>query len=901
MTRTNQPPRGGPYSTLPLCGCWIPHRTPTGAVEKQYLALVDLESHTTILESSMRTKLCQTFTNTKLEELEEACYTFPLFDGVAVVGFKCAIGSKTLVGVVKEKHQARVDYHDAVARGESAGLLEQLQDASDVFSTKIGNIPAQAKVDVEITYLGELAHDAQIDGTRLTIPSAIAPRYGNTTSDVSRNLRSTTTIGGSISILVDIKLYDTTAVRQIQSPSHTLAVTLGRTSGMNEDDFRNSCASASLALQSTELGKDFVLILSSKEQGIPRAMTETHPFLSGCRAIMATLVPKFNIPNIIPEIVFVVDRSGSMDGEIDLLVSAMKVFLKSLPSNGIKFNICSFGSRYSFLFEKSKTYGQDTLEEALAHLETFEANFGGTEMLPPIEKTCLQRYKDLPLEVMVLTDGAIWGQQPLFDFINSQENARFFSLGIGSGASAALVDGIARAGGGFAQFVADGEKMDKKIVRMLKGALTPHIHDYKVEVEYESGLVSEDFEMIEPAKDARKAEQPKKTISLFDASAKEESPKLPAGRYDALPSVPLPPIIQAPHAIPALYPFNRATIYLLLDSPAPSTPKSLKLSGTSPAGPLELSIPVQDVGKGVTIHQLAAKKASQELEEGRGWLTTCTGEDGVLLSASKEGRWDLIVERECVRLGTKYGVAGKFTSFVAMEARLKKEHDTAATHAVPIRKNEHVADDHDSDDDFGFCLIDDDPETYAVPHSPLPASPASGFRRRVARERGTARQSTGGMAPRKQLACKAARKSAPSSGPVVSSSHVKQESIQELLITSTAKTPVEPEQLTNEQKMHKLIEMQNFDGSWSDQHLWRLLSINEQDIARIVASSGESVGTDSNIAATIAAIAWLQAKMQSEEEVWEMVVEKAKQWLIERSGGLQNAFDASVERVKASF
>lgn len=40
-------------------------------------------------------------------------------------------------------------------------------------------------------------------------------------------------------------------------------------------------------------------------------------------------------------------------------------------------------------------------------MESFAANYGGTEMLAPLKATIEQRYKDIPLEVMLLTDGAI--------------------------------------------------------------------------------------------------------------------------------------------------------------------------------------------------------------------------------------------------------------------------------------------------------------------------------------------------------------------------------------------------------------------------------------------------------------------------------------------------------------
>jgi len=56
---------------------------------------------------------------------------------------------------------------------------------------------------------------------------------------------------------------------------------------------------------------------------------------------MVSLVPKFSLPPEPSEIIFVIDRSGSMVDKILTLRSALELFLKSLPL-GVRFNIVSF-------------------------------------------------------------------------------------------------------------------------------------------------------------------------------------------------------------------------------------------------------------------------------------------------------------------------------------------------------------------------------------------------------------------------------------------------------------------------------------------------------------------------------------------------------------------------------
>ncbi|KAL1877688.1 hypothetical protein Plec18167_004654 [Paecilomyces lecythidis] len=677
----------GPIYGRPLCGCAYLQDSWRGL---EYLPQVDLNVHSTILSSTSRTTLTQTFINpSKNEAIEEVSYMFPLYDGVSVVAFSCHIGDRVLHGLVKEKQQASAEYNKAVESGQTAGLLEQMTDASDVFRTKLGNIPADSKVVVAITYVGELRQDGQANGVRFTIPSIIAPRYGNVRDleGVPSNTWTGLVQRGGLTITVDVIMEEGSVIRGLQSTSHPLAINLGRTSRTQELDFQPHKASATLSLRRGQvlLERDFVIVVNAECQNQPVAFLETHPSIPNQRALMTSLVPKFGLPDSTPEIVFVIDRSGSMASNIPTLQSALRVFLKSLPV-GVMFNICSFGSSYSFMWERSKDLDSPCLEAALSYVNTISSNMGGTEMYQAVDATLKNRFKDKELEVLLLTDGDIWQQNSLFSLINEaseKNNVRFFPLGIGSGASSSLVEGIARAGNGFSQFVLEDEELDKKVIRMLKGALTPHVHDFSLEVEYAADDNDDDFEMVdaantipmvEPAEGLKADKKPMEPISLFDNSYQEPELKTNNGkipitdRFKDLPTIPVPKVLQAPTKVPSLFPFIRSNIYIIFSpETAGKTPKNLIFRGTSKHGPLSLRIPIQDAGVGETVHQLAAKKAVLELEEGRGWLLNAKTADGNLVKDTCDSKWENIIARECVRLGTKFQIAGRWCSFVALQ------------------------------------------------------------------------------------------------------------------------------------------------------------------------------------------------------------------------------------------
>ncbi|KAI4739408.1 hypothetical protein E4T50_10151 [Aureobasidium sp. EXF-12298] len=646
-----------------ICGCYYT----TSYYNRTYLPQVHLNSHTTITPLYYTTKLSQTFHNPSGLQLPETRYTFPLYDGVAVSSFTCTIGEKVIKGHVEQKEQARKTFDAAISRGETAGLLESLP--TGVFGVTLGNVPVDASIQVDITYGGELKHDAQIDGLRYNLPTSIAPRYGKYPGEL---LKLDSAISKGMKITVDIDMQGST-VRKVQCPSdHSIGLDIGTLSATTERTSDMSKASVSLTHNTTELGSDFVLQILIDDIGSPKAILEKHS-IPGREALMATFVPRFNLEPIRPEIIFIADQSGSMRGSKNTaLVAALKTFLKSLPS-GVRFNICAFGSRHTFLWEKSVPYNQENYTHALHFVQGFTASYGGTELLQPIEAAFESHLSDMPLELFVLTDGEIHAESQLFDHVNNQiherkVDARCFVLGVGRDVSHTLVEGLARAGNGISQFITDDEVMDFKVVRMLKAALYPHVKDYRLEIKYEE---TEDFEMVEsPApKQAVDApsNQPKPSISLFDQSVDlSDTPDENTDRYAHLPNIAVPESIQAPHVIPPLLPFSRTTVYLLLQD-IKQTPKSVILHGTCSDGPLMLEIPLKRMDNpDYTINVLSAKKAIQELEEGRGWLTSAK-EGTELVKDKHSSRFDEIVEREAVRLGLDYQVANKWCSFVAVE------------------------------------------------------------------------------------------------------------------------------------------------------------------------------------------------------------------------------------------
>lgn len=638
-----------------------------------------------VLSTSLRTEivdltathtLTQIFGNPILADspnealsIPEAKYTFPLYESCAVTSFTAQIGTKLIQGVVKPKAEAKAVYAAAKAAGKQAALLEQ--NTGEVFTASVGNIPSGSFVVVVIKYVHELKQDTEVEGVRLVVPTIIAPKYGWISPDsdqyqegwgkkwnvMTKELEEA--CGGipqAHGISMEILATMNGSIRGIQSPSHPISVDIG-THVTGSDAFSPHKARATLALNATPLtglDKDFTLIVNSTEMTSPRAFLAPHPSLPNTSTLMVTLVPKFVLPQQRQEIVFIVDRSGSMYDKMNTLKSALHLFLASLPI-GTYFNIVSFGQSYSFLWESSQPYNEETLKTAKKHVDSMDASFGGTEMYDPIKATVVRRRKEMTTEVLVLTDGEIWHTETLFKYISGaaeEGKVRFFSLGVGESVSHLLVEGISRAGKGYSQLVGGGENMQKKVMRMLKAALTPHINDWSVDWEGKAAQLAA-FSDSQAKLDAVVV---KPAISLFDqASAPDDSP---AAEPPA--AVGHPPVLQAPSSIPPLFAFSRTTVYYILDTSSPPTTITLCGSAhdtnTNTIQPLSLSLPVTPITSPFTcrgLYSLAGRKLLQDLEESR-------------CSYLPKDAHPAQIEAEGARLGVQFNLASKWTSFVAV-------------------------------------------------------------------------------------------------------------------------------------------------------------------------------------------------------------------------------------------
>lgn len=129
------------------------------------------------------------------------------------------------------------------------------------------------------------------------------------------------------------------------------------------------------------------------------------------------------------------------------------------------------------MFTKSERYENSKIKQAIFQISQMGADFGGTEIYQPLDFALSQPgIQGYPRFVFLLTDGQVSNTESVIRMAKKKSrNTRINSIGIGNGASLALIQGAAEAGKGRHVMITDVEDPSEKIISLLNSALTPLI------------------------------------------------------------------------------------------------------------------------------------------------------------------------------------------------------------------------------------------------------------------------------------------------------------------------------------------------------------------------------------------------------------------------------------------
>ncbi|XP_039679606.1 von Willebrand factor A domain-containing protein 5A-like isoform X2 [Perca fluviatilis] len=537
----------------------------------------------------------------------EAVFVFPLPGDAAVCHFSAKIGQTEIVAEVKEKQKAREEYDDALSSGREVFLLEESDQSPDIFSLSVGSLRPGESASIRLEYVTELAVQAD-EGLMFCLPAVLNPRYQPRGSeDVCIQVTSVPASLVPYSLSFSARVSSRHPVSKVESNCPLDALQY-----LNTEQTQATVKMAA----GHKFDRDIELLIYYKDAHQPTAVVETGQTsvkpgsLMGDQVVMLSLYPEFpqavmsSYPSC-AEFVFLLDRSGSMAGSrIKNARETLLLLLKSLPM-GCYFNIYSFGDCYEHIFPKSVEYNEKTMEEALKEVNTMGGDLGRTEILTPLEHIYSQPcISSQPRQLFVFTDGEVENTEDVINLVKRNSGShRCFSFGIGKGASSALINGLAKEGGGHAQFITDTDRMQPKVMQSLRFALHPTVVDISFKWDLPKG------------------------VSVTALS---------------------PPIT-------ALFHGQRSLVYAQLTGQSSEAAEGCvtvkySLAGHPSQNQLHFSLkPAEDTG--LTVHRLAAKTLihSLEMEEGEGG-----------------GEQDGEVKKKVVELSVQSGLSSAFTAFIAV-------------------------------------------------------------------------------------------------------------------------------------------------------------------------------------------------------------------------------------------
>ncbi|ATB35570.1 hypothetical protein CYFUS_000983 [Cystobacter fuscus] len=434
-----------------------------------------------LLGGHARVRVCQRYRNTEPRPIE-AVYVFPLPSDATLTAFSLECAGRRVQAVLQEREKAFHTYDDAVTAGHGAALLDQ--ERPNVFTAQVGNLLPGEETRVEVEFLQVL----QVEEGSLcwVLPTLVAPRYipgtpsgdrtshgvAEPTSRVPDADRITPPVGDAPYGLTLELLVSLGREVVVESPSHALQLT--RTGG----DTR-----VTLARPGVVLDRDVVLNIRGPDTDTAFTPLVTHRQGDAPGTFALTVVPDLLGMAGAPrrqEVVFVVDTSGSMDGEsLPQAQGALRLCLRHLRE-GDRFNIIAFENSFHLFSPQPVTFTQKTLEQADRWVAALRAH-GGTELLEPLRAAV----EAMPEGVVVLlTDGQVGNESEILQAVlAARRTARVYSFGIGTNVSDALLKDLARQTGGAVEFIHPGERIDDKVVAQFSRALAPRVTDVQVRFE----------------------------------------------------------------------------------------------------------------------------------------------------------------------------------------------------------------------------------------------------------------------------------------------------------------------------------------------------------------------------------------------------------------------------------
>ncbi|EAS05567.1 type A von willebrand factor domain protein (macronuclear) [Tetrahymena thermophila SB210] len=481
--------------------------------------LKDLEYKCYIFNNVLNVTLNQTFQSQSQQQYTDAEYFIPVDDYVCLESFEAKYNGKTVKGLVTEKEAAKKEYKENKQQGNLVSYASiENKTKSDQVVIKLGNIPPQEQIEIQIKFSQQLnmilnkyytafipiQHFEEIISAEMNKPKLTLEllctgkiKFAQTKGILTeKKIINENTIIFNLSESIVKNDQNKMNLQFIYSYEGMFdpQVILGSTM-MNNHAAQNNKIQEKRQSALVSFIPNFNSEISQEiDDSMQAALNDGNDYLSDefQQKINQELIDHSESSR--SEFIFLLDRSGSMNGRpIKKATEALNLFLKSLPPNSY-FNVYSFGTRYVPMFPNSVQYTGKSLEIALKKVKNFKANLGRTDILSPLTNIfeVQEKINGYNKQIFLLTDGGVKNRDKVIRLIKkNNKNSRINSIGFGSGADQHLINTSAIAGKGISKIIDMEEDLSEVVIEMLGNCITPSLDDFSIS--YDTSVVESTF------------------------------------------------------------------------------------------------------------------------------------------------------------------------------------------------------------------------------------------------------------------------------------------------------------------------------------------------------------------------------------------------------------------------
>ena len=425
--------------------------------------------HARVVDQVARVQVSQTFVNTGSRQME-VCFVFPLpYDG-AVDRMTFMVDGKEYQAQLLAADKARSIYEGYIRRNQDPALLEWI--GTGMFKTSVFPVPPGAERKVSLRYNQMLRKDHGL--TDFLFPLKTAQYTSQAVEKVD----------------IQVAIESSSEIKNVYSPTHPIEI-------KRPDKHR---ANISYVGKDTVPTGDFRLFYDAAQGELNASVISYRPDPDEDGYFLLLASPRIEAatderPS--KNVVFVVDRSGSMSGKkIEQVREALKFVLNNLRE-GDHFNIVAYDSGVEAFQPELQPFTDESRKQALGFAAGLYAG-GATNIDGALERALsMLDNNERPNFVIFLTDGQpTAGETNEMKIVANTHNyndhrARVISFGVGYDVNSRLLDRLSRDNFGQSEYVRPDEDIETHVGQLYSKISSPVMTEVSVKIEVDELNIEE--------------------------------------------------------------------------------------------------------------------------------------------------------------------------------------------------------------------------------------------------------------------------------------------------------------------------------------------------------------------------------------------------------------------------